>query len=326
MNHAVITGTGSYVPDNAITNDALADLVDTSDEWIFSRTGIRQRHISDRENTSDLAYQASKRAINKAGITASELDLIICATITPDSFMPSVACTVQNRLEAVNAAAFDLAAACTGFVYAMAVAASFIQSGIYNNILVIGAETLSKTVDWSDRSTCVLFGDGAGAVVITGSEKDTGISAIKLLSDGSKGDSLILPALPLQNPYVKHEENYARPFISMKGQEVFKFAVRTMTELITDILTLSGLTQEKIGHVIAHQANYRIIEQAAKALGMPIEKFYVNIDKYANTSAATIGIALDEMNRTGQLKHGDRIILLGFGGGMTSGAVLVEWL
>jgi len=326
MNHAVIVGTGSYVPDNAITNDDLAKIVDTSDEWIFSRTGIKKRHISRGENTSDLAYEAGKKALQQAGMDASELDLIICATITPDSFMPSVACMVQERLQATNAAAFDLAAACTGFVYAIATAASFIQSGIYSKILVIGAETLSKVLDWTDRSTCVLFGDGAGAVVMASSSEAAGVRAIKLLSDGSKGDILLLPALPLSNPYVKANLGKPSTFIFMKGQEVFKFAVRTMIELVGGILSSSGLTHEEISFIIAHQANYRIIEQAAKALEMPMEKFYVNIDKYANTSAATIGIALDEMSKKGMLKQGDKLILIGFGGGMTSGAVLLEWI
>jgi 3-oxoacyl-[acyl-carrier-protein] synthase-3 len=325
MKHAVIIGTGSYVPDNTITNDDMAKLVETSDEWIFSRTGIKQRHISTGENTSDLAYQASKKALEQAGITASELDLIICATITPDSYMPSVACIVQHRLDAVKAVAFDLSAACTGFVYATAVAASFIESGLYNNILVIGAETLSKTLDWSDRSTCVLFGDGAGAAVITASEINTGVNAIRLLSDGSKRDGLVLPGIPLSNPYVNNTEDKAPPYIAMNGQEVFKFAVRSMTDLINDIQKTAGLTQNDIKYVVAHQANFRIIEQAAKALEMPIDKFYINIDKYANTSAATIGIALDEMNRKGLLQQGDKIILIGFGGGMTSGAILMEW-
>jgi len=324
MNHAVIIGTGSYVPDKTVTNDDLAALVDTSDEWIYTRTGIKQRHISTGEDTSDLAYEASIRALASAGIPASELDLIICATITPDSFMPSVACTVQHRLGAIKAAAFDLAAACTGFVYAIAVAAAFVRSGIYGKILVIGAETLSKTIDWSDRSTCVLFGDGAGAVVIASSAGDKGISAIRLLSDGSRSDCLTLPALPLANPYVNSGQNQ-RSYISMKGQEVFKFAVRTIVELINDILKEAELTMDEIRHVIAHQANYRIIEQAAKALEMPVEKFYVNIDKYANTSAATIALALDEMNKAGLLVKKDKIILIGFGGGMTSGAILLEW-
>lgn len=325
MSHAVIIGTGSYVPDNTVTNDDLAAFVDTSDEWIFSRTGIKQRHISTGEDTSDLAYKASKRALEQAHIPASELDMIICATITPEYFMPSVACIVQHRLGASKAAAFDLAAACTGFVYALAVAASFVQSGLYRNILVVGAETLSKSVDWSDRSTCVLFGDGAGAAIISASERGNGIGTIRLASDGSRRDCLLLPALPLSNPYTRADRERNCSYISMKGQEVFKFAVRTMVDMISDIMKEAELAQEEISHVIAHQANYRIIEQAARALDMPIEKFYINIDKYANTSAATIGIALDEMNRQGRLRPGDKIILIGFGGGMTSGAILLEW-
>lgn len=325
MRHATIIGTGSYLPDNILTNDDMAKLVDTSDEWIASRTGIRSRRISDGENTSDLAYEAGSRAIRSAGIDAKELDLIICATITPDSFMPSVACMVQNRLGATKAAAFDLTAACTGLVYGMAVASSFIESGMYSNILVIGAETLSKTLDWTDRSTCVLFGDGAGAVVLSASETRRGIRGIHLASDGSKQDYLTLPAINLRNPFVETEDDSLHPTISMKGQEVFKFAVRSISDLLTIVLAKAEEKLENIKYIVAHQANYRIIEHAAKAAGIPIEKFFVNVDRYGNTSAATIGIALDEMNQKEMLKPGDRIILVGFGGGMTSGAILVEW-
>jgi 3-oxoacyl-[acyl-carrier-protein] synthase-3 len=328
MSRAVIIGTGSYVPDNVITNNDLAQLVDTSDEWIYSRTGIRQRHISTGESTADLAYEAAKKAMEQAKITPSQLDLIICATITPDYSMPSVACIIQHRLEAVNAAAFDLAAACTGLVYAIATAASFIQSGIYKKVLVVGAETLSRAVDWTDRTTCVLFGDGAGAVVIAAADNTAGtagILSIRLLSDGSRSDGLLLPAIPLSNPYVRPVKDEVKPYISMKGQEVFKFAVRTMTELIRDVISSSGLTEEELKFVIAHQANYRIIEQAARELNIPMERFYINIDKYANTSAATIGIALDEINRADMLQSGDKLILIGFGGGMTGGVILLEW-
>lgn len=325
MRHAVIAGTGSYLPENRMTNDDLAKLVETSDEWISSRTGIRERRVSTGENTSDLAYEASKAALAKAGIDAKELGLIICATITPDFVMPSVACIVQDRLGATKAAAFDLTAACTGFVYALAVAASFIENGMYRNILVIGAETLSKTLDWTDRSTCVLFGDGAAAAVLTASDTKLGILSIKLMSDGSKQDYLTLPAVPLSNPFVKAEEESYHPSIAMKGQEVFKFAVRSITELMKSVLTSAGLTEEDIKYIIAHQANARIIEQASKSLRIPFEKFYMNLDRYGNTSAATIGIALDEMAGKNLLQQGDRVILVGFGGGMTSGAILVEF-
>jgi 3-oxoacyl-[acyl-carrier-protein] synthase-3 len=325
MRHAAIIGTGSYLPENIITNDDMAKLVETSDEWIASRTGIRQRRISTGENTSDLAYEAAVRALKNAHMNAGDLDLIICATITPDSFMPSVACIVQDRLGAVNAAAFDLAAACTGFIYAMASASSFIQSGLYKNILVIGAETLSKTLDWNDRSTCVLFGDGAGALIMTAAEQSNGILSVELASDGSRRDYLTLSAIPMSNPFTAGQESIFQPAISMKGQEVFKFAVRSITDLVRKVLAKADLAEENIKYIVTHQANYRIIESAAKSLGIPLEKFFMNLEHYGNTSAATIGIALDEMMQKDMLQPGDRIILVGFGGGMTSGAILIEW-
>lgn len=324
MRYAVITGTGSHLPDNIMTNEDLAGLVETSDEWILSRTGIKERRISSGEKTSDLAYQAANKALANAALDAEKLDLIICATISPDSFMPSVACIVQERLGAKKAAAFDLGAACTGLIYAMAVAASFIESGMYDNILVIGAETLSKTLDWTDRSTCVLFGDGAGAVVLSASEHRKGILSVILGSDGSKQDILRLPAVPLLNPFVAATENVASTYLSMKGQEVFKFAVRSITDLVKRIFESTQLSEQDIKYIVTHQANERIIEQAAKALKLPFEKFFMNLDRYGNTSAATIGIALDEMAQKKLLKPGDRIILVGFGGGMTSGAILLE--
>ncbi|MDF2941595.1 MAG: fabH [Herbinix sp.] len=325
MRHATIIGTGSYLPDNILTNDDMAKLVETSDEWIASRTGIKERRISKGEKTSDLAYEAARKALQNAKLDAKDLDLIICATITPDSFMPSVSCIVQERLGASKAAAFDLTAACTGLIYAMATASAFIESGMYQNILVIGAETLSKTLDWTDRSTCVLFGDGAGALVITASEQKKGIISVNLLSDGSKQEYLCLSAIPLSNPFVIKEDGIFQPTISMKGQEVFKFAVRSITDHIKTVLLKAAITAEDIKYIVTHQANYRIIEHAAKSSGIPLEKFFMNLDRYGNTSAATIGIALDEMVQKDMLQTGDRIILVGFGGGMTSGAILVEW-
>lgn len=325
MTYATVIGTGSYLPDNIMTNDDLAGLVDTSNDWIVSRTGIKQRRITTGENTSWLAYQASIRALQDSGLEAKDLDLIICATITPDSFMPSVACMVQDLLGAGKAAAFDLSAACTGLVYAMTVAASFIENGMYHNILVIGAETLSKVMDWTDRSTCVLFGDGAGAVILSASNQRRGIRSIHLVSDGSKQDYLSLPALSVKNPFVTIEGKEAYQIISMKGQEVFKFATRTITELIKIVLEKAELEEQDIKYIIAHQANYRIIEHAAKSSGISFDKFYMNLDRYGNTSAASIGIALDEINARQLLQQGDKIILIGFGGGMTSGAILLEW-
>jgi 3-oxoacyl-[acyl-carrier-protein] synthase-3 len=302
----------------------MAKLVETSDDWIASRTGIRERRISTGENTSDLAYKAAFRALQKAEIEAKDIDLIICATITPDSFMPSVSCMVQERLGATRAAAFDLTAACSGLIYGMACAASFIETGMYQNILVIGAETLSKTLDWTDRSTCVLFGDGAGAVILSASDTGKGVSAIHLVSDGSKQDYLCLPALPLRNPMIPEKEELPRT-ITMKGQEVFKFAVRSITEHIRTVLKKADITENEVKYIITHQANCRIIEQAAKLAKIPIERFYMNLDLYGNTSAASIGIALDEMVQKGMLTTGDKLMLVGFGGGMTSGAILVEW-
>ncbi len=324
MRRAIIAGTGSYVPEYRMTNAAMAELVETSDEWIASRTGIRERRISTGENTSDLAYEAAYRALQSAAVDAKELDLIICATITPDSFMPSVACMVQERLGARKAAAFDLAAACSGLIYGMACAAAFIEAGMYQKILVVGAETLSKTLDWTDRSTCVLFGDGAGAVLLSASDANKGISTVHLLSDGSKKDYLSLPALPLYNPMISKKDDLTRT-ITMKGQEVFKFAVRSITEHIHTILQKADTSEDDIKYIVTHQANYRIIEQAAKSSKIPIERFYMNLDLYGNTSAASIGIALDEMVQKGMLTAGDKLLLIGFGGGMTSGAILVEW-
>jgi len=326
MRRATIIGTGSYLPDNIVTNEDLTKFVDTSDEWISSRTGIKERRISTGENTSDLAFGAAKRALLISGLDAKEIDLIICATISPDSFMPSVACMVQHSLGATKAAAFDLTAACSGLVYGMTVATAFIENRVYQNILVIGAETLSKTLDWEDRSTCVLFGDGAGAVILSSSEVKRGVVATTLTSDGSKQDYLCLPAFPISNPLCPVNDGIKmQPAITMKGQEVFKFAVRTINDLIKTVLKKADLVSEDIKYIIPHQANVRIIETAAKTCGIPYEKFYMNLDRYGNTSAATIGIALDEMVQKNMLQAGDRIILVGFGGGMTSGAVLVEW-
>lgn len=324
MKHGSVIGSGSYVPENVMTNDSLSELVETSDEWIVSRTGIKERRISTGENTSELAYKAAVRALEQARLKPGDIDLIICATITPDYFMPSTACIVQDKLGAVNAAAFDLTAACTGLIYAMVTADQFIATGMYKNILVIGAETLSKATDWEDRATCVLFGDGAGALVLSSEGRSRGILASTLAADGSRQAILTCPALPLNNPFVKEEEGRNRSRIEMQGQEVFRFAVRTVTDSIRAVLAESGLAPEEIRYIIPHQANIRILEQAAKFCDLPLEKFYVNLGRYGNTSAASIGIAMDELLRRGDIKAGDKLILVGFGGGMTSGAILLE--
>lgn len=332
MRHVNIIGTGSYLPEHIMTNDDLSNIVDTSDEWIRSRTGIGERRISIGMNTSDMAYEAGAIALKNAGLKPEDIDLIICATITPDYFMPSCACIVQHRLGAVNAAAFDLAAACTGMIYGMVTAEQFIKSGMYENVLIIGSETLSKVLDWEDRSTCVLFGDGAGAIVISNEERGGRLLASRLEADGSKYDLLTCSAIPLENPCLNTQDMsvsegiLGRPRIEMLGQEVFKYAVRSIIDSIKTLLCKANLRKEDIEYIIPHQANQRIIEKASKLIEIPLQKFYMNLEQYGNTSAASIGIALDELVESDRLRSGDRVILVGFGGGMTSGAVLLEWI
>lgn len=314
------------MPNQIMTNNDLSNIVETSDEWIKTRTGISERRISTGMSTADMAYEAGLRALESANLKAEEIDLIICATITPDFFMPSCACMVQERLKAVNAAAFDLTAACTGMIYGIVTGEQFIKSGMYRNILVIGTETLSKVLDWEDRSTCVLFGDGAGAVVISLSEKGGKLMASNLEADGSKYDLLTCQAMPLRNPYIEDlEEEPVLPKIKMHGQEVFRFAVHTITGNIKTLLKKTELTKEDINYIIPHQANQRIIEQASKHTGIPMERFFMNLNRYGNTSAASIGIALDELVRSGKINSGHKLVLVGFGGGMTAGSMLLEW-
>lgn len=325
MKKVYISGTGKHVPENIVTNDDLARIVDTSDEWITTRTGIKERRISSGENTSHMATEAAKQALENAGITAEDIDCIIVATITPDMFTPSTACLVQSNLGATKAAAFDLNAACTGFIYALNVATHLIKSGPYNHILVIGSETLSKIVNWEDRNTCVLFGDGAGAVVLS-SSTEKGVGSIVLGSDGQKGDVLQSFALPVKNPYAKENNpQIDNHYVLMEGREVFKFATGVMVDSIEGVLDEEGLTIKDIKYIVPHQANFRIIDYAARKLGVEIDKFYVSLDKYGNTSSASIPIALDEINRKGLLSKGDNVIMVGFGGGLTFGAAIVKW-
>lgn len=325
MREVFIRGTGRYVPENRVTNDDLAKIVDTSDEWITSRTGIKERRISSGENTSDIACFAAKNALENAGVSAEDVDLIIVATVTPDMFTPATACIVQSKLGAKKAAAFDINAACSGFIYGINVAAQFVFSGTYNNVLVIGAETLSKIINWQDRNTCVLFGDGAGAVLLS-SSTEKGIGSILIASDGDKGEVLQSAALPVSNPYTPEDLNsVGHNHIVMEGREVFKFATGVIVESIEEILRRENLTMQDIKYVVPHQANFRIIDYAAKKLCAEPDKFYVNVDKYGNTSSASIPIALDEINRNGLLSKGDKIIIVGFGGGLTYGAALLQW-
>lgn len=325
MNKVQIIGTGSYVPENVVTNEDLSKIVDTTDEWIVTRTGIRERRISTGENTSQISTKAALKAMESANIQAKDIDLIIVATLTPDCFTPSTACIVQKNIGAVNATCFDLSAACTGFIYALDVASQFIITGRYSNALVIGAETLSKILNWKDRSTCVLFGDGAGAAVIKASDNNETIS-FYTASDGSKGDYLRSENIPVANPFVK--ENYALyddNYVHMEGKEIFKFAVSAMGETIEKLLEQSGEIIDNIKYIVPHQANLRIIDFTAKRLKIDPSKFFVNLNKFGNTSAASIAIALDDLARSNVLKPKDKIILVGFGGGLTYGGAIFQW-
>ncbi len=325
MNKVQIIGTGSYVPENVVTNEDLSKMVDTTDEWIATRTGIRERRISTGENTSQISTKAALKAIESANIKAKDIDLIIVATLTPDCFTPSTACIVQKNIGAVNAVCFDLSAACTGFIYALDTASQFIITGRYSNALVIGAETLSKILNWKDRSTCVLFGDGAGAAVIKASDNNETIS-FYTASDGSKGDYLRSENVPVANPFVK--KNYALyddNYIHMDGKEIFKFAVNAMGETIKKLLEQSGESIDNIKYIVPHQANLRIIDFTAKRLKIDSSKFFVNLNKFGNTSAASIAIALDDLVRSNMLKPKDKIMLVGFGGGLTYGGAIFQW-
>lgn len=318
-----IIGTGSYLPEKIATNDDMAQLVDTSDEWIRTRTGIRQRHLvsSPEENTTYMAVQAAKRALDSSNLKPEDIDVILVATVSGDYITPSTACLVQKELQAVNAVSFDINAACAGFLFGLNTVDAYFRCGIYKTALIIGVETLSKIVDWSDRSTCVLFGDGAGAVVARADE--TGMLACLQGSDGSHADVLKCKARSNNNSYVSTSKEF--DYVFMNGQEVFKFAVRKVPECLELLLQQTGLAPEDVDYYLLHQANYRIITSIAKKLQLPMEKFPSNVDRCGNTSAASIPILMDEMNRQGQLKEGDLLFLSGFGGGLTWGAALLKW-
>lgn len=318
---ARIAGTGSSLPRLRVTNDDLGKLMDTSDEWIKSRTGIGARHIAVDETTASMSAAAARQALDEAGIQAQELDLIIAATLTPDHILPPLSCDIQSALGASNAAAYDLCAACSGFVFALNTAQAYIQSGMYNKILIVGAETLSKLMDWTDRSTCVLFGDGAGAAVITAEED--GLFAGVQGSDGAKGEVLSCGGRAVNHPFASHEPEH--PYVRMNGQEVYKFAVRTVPQCISQALAKAHLQPQDISLFLLHQANQRIIEAVAKRLRQPMEKFPVCLEECGNISAASVPILLDKVNRDGRLKRGDQIVLAGFGAGLTWGAAVLTW-
>jgi 3-oxoacyl-[acyl-carrier-protein] synthase III len=324
--HAGIIATGSYVPDKILDNAYFEKTVDTNNEWIISRTGIEERRVADENTaTSDLATKAALKAMEKSGTKPEEIDLIIVATVTPDFSFPSTACIVQKNLGAVNAAAFDLEAACSGFMYGMTIADSFVRSGVYKKILVIGAETLSKIVDYTDRNTCLLFGDGAGAVIIAEVEEGYGILGSHLGANGSAGHLLTLPAGGSRMPATEQTIKDRMHYVQMDGSEVFKFAIKIMGEAAEKALENCGLKKEDIDFLIPHQANTRIIESAVRRLKISPEKVFVNVNKYGNMSAASIAVALDEANEQNCLKDGDIVVLVGFGGGLTWGASVLRW-
>ncbi|MBB6735530.1 ketoacyl-ACP synthase III [Cohnella sp. CBP 2801] len=321
-----VLGSGKYSPERRLTNQELETMVETNDEWIVTRTGIRERRIATPEQaTSDLAYEAAVRALAAAGITADQLDLIIVSTVTPDMFFPSTACIVQEKLGAKNAAAFDLSAACTGFIYGLANASGLIATGMYRYALVIGAETLSRITDYTDRNTCILFGDGAGAVVLGQVPEGRGFRSFKLGADGGGSELLALRAggsrLPASETTVAEKQH----FLYMNGRDVFKFAVRIMGSAAEEALELAGMGKEDIDLLIPHQANIRIIQSALERLELPEEKCMINVDRYGNMSAASIPVALAEAVEEGRVKEGDRLLMVGFGGGLTWGASMLVW-
>jgi 3-oxoacyl-[acyl-carrier-protein] synthase-3 len=326
MPNAHITGWGMAVPEPVLTNEDISKMVDTTDEWIRDRTGIRERHIArDNQFPSTLAVEASIKALAVANLRPTELDLIICSTSTPEYLFPATACLIQDQLGATRAGAFDLLAACSGFIYGINMAAQAIRSGSMKNTLVIGTETLSRFVNWKDRDTCILFGDGAGAFVLQASDQPGGVLSAVMHSDGSGGNLLTLSGGGSRYPATEESVRNGRHFISMDGKEVFRFATRVMAQATHEALDASGLKLDDIQWVIPHQANLRIIESAARGLRLPLDKFIINVDRYGNTSTASIPIATVEAVEKGLLKGGDKIVFVGFGAGLTWGALTAEW-
>ncbi|MFA9401781.1 MAG: beta-ketoacyl-ACP synthase III [Anaerolineales bacterium] len=323
---AHVTGWGMAVPDRVLTNDDLAKMVDTNDEWILSRTGISERHIAEpEESTATLAVDAALRALESTDISAKDIDLIIVATSSPEYIFPSTACIVQDNIGATHAGAFDLSAACTGFIYAVNMAAQAIRTGSIENALVIGAETLSRFTNWEDRDTCILFGDGAGAFVLQASDTPGGVLTCIMRSDGSGESLLSIPAGGSKFPTTHDTVDNKQHTIQMNGREVFRFATRVMASATREAVSLAGWDLDDVTWVIPHQANMRIIEAAARGLRMPIDKFVINLSHYGNTSTASIPIATCEALESGRIQDGDHLVLVGFGAGLTWGALTLEW-
>lgn len=323
---ASITGIGSFLPKKVLTNDDLTKMLDTTDEWITKRTGIKERRIVENGATaSDLAIEASLRALDDANVLPSEVDLIVAATITPDCLVPSTACFLQDKIGASNAGAFDILAACAGFVYALSIAKSFVASGAMKTVLVVGTECLSKITDYTDRSTCILFGDGAGAVIVQRGNGRREIITTYLGSDGSQAELLMLPAggskLPTSHETIESRSHYIR----LKGKELFKVAINNMVDVITKTVAENNMKIEDIDLIIPHQSNIRIIEAAMDRLKLPRKKAYINIDRFGNTSSASIPIAIDEIDKGGMLNPGDSVLLVAFGGGLTWSSSIIKW-
>jgi 3-oxoacyl-[acyl-carrier-protein] synthase III len=324
---ASIIGTGSYAPEKILTNEDLSRMVDTSDEWITTRTGIKERRIARKEEmTSDMAAKAALRALEQAKIPAAEVELLIVATATPDMVFPATACFVQKKIGAINAACMDVSAACAGFLYALEIAQQFIVSHTYDRVLVIGADKLTAITNWTDRNSCVLFGDGAGAVVLGHRDGQAhGVIATCMGADGTFSDILFMPGGGTKTPITKENAHLHLQTIHMSGKEVYKQAVTAMVSAAKKAIAQAGLTPQDIDCLIPHQANLRIIEAVGERLGISREKVFVNVDRYGNTSAASVGIALDEANRSGQIKRGDYVLLVVFGGGLTWASTIIEW-
>lgn len=324
--NAGITGMGMCVPDKILSNADLMKIVDTNDEWIVTRTGIRERRITDPGTaSSDLAIVAANRALEDAGLTSNDIDLIICATATGDFIWPSTACIIQDKIGATRAGAFDLSAACSGFCYGMATAAGFIQTGAMRNVLVVGVDTLTKQINWEDRATCILFGDGAGAAIMSPCSVGEGVLASVLGSDGSGLESVWMPAGGVRTPLTQEGIDGKLNCITMKGAEVYKFAIRIIPDAIEQALAKAGLKSCDISLLVMHQANLRIIQSVAQKLGIEAERVFVNVDRYGNTSAASVPIALTEAQSQGRLKRGDIVATVGFGAGLTWGANVLRW-
>jgi len=329
MIRAKIAGIGSYVPERVLTNQELTKIVDTSDEWITTRTGIKERRIArEDENTSDMCVQAALPALEMAGMQPEDIDMVIAGTVTPDYRLPSMSCIIQKKMGFVNAASMDIVAACAGFIHGLSIAQAYIQSGKFKNILVFGSEKLSSVTDYKDRNTCILFGDGAGAAVVSASsdDSDSGILATYLKSDGRLDELLHIPAGGTNLPFAGNGSTDRSYYcIKMNGSEVFKYAVRYMGDAAANVVKQAGLTSDQVDLLVPHQANIRIIKATAARLKIPMDRVYINLERFGNTSAASVPIALDEAVRSGRIKPGDNVLSVAFGGGLTWGAILIRW-